>query len=99
MVMGTRAHQTALYVVFESELQMLADTPDAYTAQKETEFLKAVPATWDETRVVNGIPPKYITVARRGGPSGSSAVSPMRRGSWKYHSVPRRRCLRSPDLR
>ena len=67
MVMGTRAHQTALYVVFESELQMLADTPDAYTGQKETEFLKAVPATWDETRVVNGIPPKYITVARRRG--------------------------------
>jgi alpha-glucosidase len=67
IVMGTRAHQTALFVVFESELQMVADSPDAYTGQKETEFLKAVPATWDETRVVNGVPPKYITVARRRG--------------------------------
>ncbi|HEY2015797.1 MAG TPA: glycoside hydrolase family 97 catalytic domain-containing protein, partial [Bryobacteraceae bacterium] len=67
MVMGTRIHQTALFVVFESELQMVADTPDAYEGQKELEFLKAVPASWDETRVLNGVPPKYITVARRAG--------------------------------
>ena len=67
MAMGTRAHQTALYVVFESELQMVSDSPDAYDGQKETEFLKAVPASWDETRVVNGVPPKYITIARRRG--------------------------------
>jgi alpha-glucosidase len=67
MVMGTRAHQTALYVVFESELQMVSDSPDAYDGQKETEFLKAVPASWDETRVLNGVPPKYITIARRRG--------------------------------
>jgi alpha-glucosidase len=67
MVMGTRAHQTALFVVFESALQMVADHPDAYEGQKELEFLKAVPATWDETRVLNGVPPKYITIARRRG--------------------------------
>jgi alpha-glucosidase len=67
MVMGTRAHQTALFVVFESELQMVADSPDAYTGQKETEFLKAVPASWDETRVLNGVPPQYVVVARRRG--------------------------------
>jgi len=64
-VMGTRAHQTALFVVFESELQIVADSPDAYAGQKELEFLKAVPASWDETRVLNGVPPKYITIARR----------------------------------
>jgi alpha-glucosidase len=67
MVMGTRAHATALYVVFESELQMISDSPDAYDGQKELEFLKAVPTTWDETRVVSGEPPKYIAVARRSG--------------------------------
>jgi alpha-glucosidase len=67
MVMGTRAHHTALFVVLESELQMVSDSPDAYDGQKETEFLKAVPASWDETRVLNGVPPKYITVARRRG--------------------------------
>ncbi|MGA2328705.1 MAG: glycoside hydrolase family 97 protein [Bryobacteraceae bacterium] len=67
MVMGTRAHHTALYVVFESELQMVSDSPDAYDGQKETEFLKVVPASWDETRVLNGVPPKYVTIARRSG--------------------------------
>ena len=66
-VMGTRMHQTALFVVFESELQTVADNPAAYEGQKETEFLKAVPASWDETRVLNGVPGKYITIARRGG--------------------------------
>ena len=67
MVMGTRAHQTALYVVFESELQMVSDSPDAYDGQKELDFLKAVPASWDETRVLDGVPPKFVTVARRRG--------------------------------
>jgi len=67
MVMGTRAHQTALFVVFESGLQMVADHPAAYDGQKETEFLKAVPATWDETHVINGRPARFITIARRSG--------------------------------
>jgi alpha-glucosidase len=67
VVMHTRAHATALYVVFESELQMVADSPDAYDGQKELEFLRAVPASWDETRVLNGAPPKYVTIARRRG--------------------------------
>jgi alpha-glucosidase len=67
MVMHTRAHATALFVVFESGLQMVADSPDAYDGQKELEFLKAVPASWDETRVLNGVPSKYITIARRRG--------------------------------
>jgi len=66
-VMGTRAHQTALFVVFESALQMVADHPAAYDGQKETEFLKAVPATWDESRVINGRPARWITMARRNG--------------------------------
>jgi alpha-glucosidase len=67
MVMGTRAHQTALFVVFESPFQMVADYPGAYDGQKELEFLKAVPATWDETRVINGRPARFITMARRSG--------------------------------
>ena len=58
MVMHTRAHATALYVVFQSEFQIVSDSPDAYDGQKELEFLKAVPATWDETRVLNGVPPE-----------------------------------------
>jgi alpha-glucosidase len=66
-VMGTRTHQTAMFVVYESEFQIISDSPSAYEGQKELEFLKAVPASWDETRVLNGALGKYITMARRRG--------------------------------
>ena len=67
MVMGTRSHQTALYVVFESAFQMLADDPGAYEGQKELEFLRAVPSVWDETKVVSGKPGEHMAIARRRG--------------------------------
>ena len=66
-VMGTRTHQTAMFVVYESEFQIVSDSPSVYEGQKELEFLKAVPASWDETRFLNGAPGKYITLARRSG--------------------------------
>jgi len=66
-VMGTRSHQLALYVVFEGPFQMLSDHPGAYEGQKEMSFLSAVPATWDETRVLNGVVGEYVTIARRYG--------------------------------
>ena len=40
LAMGTRAHQLAMYVVYESPLQMLVDYPDAYRGQPGAEFLK-----------------------------------------------------------
>ena len=54
MSQGTRAHQLALYVVFESPLQMLADSPSNYRREPESmRFLDAVPTVWDETRVLD----------------------------------------------
>ncbi len=67
MVMGTRAHQTALFVVFESPFEMVSDYPEAYEGQKETAFLSAVPSSWDETRVLNAKVGDYITIGRRHG--------------------------------
>jgi len=67
MVMGTRAHQTALFVVYLSPFEMVSDHPGAYEGQKELKFLSAVPATWDETRVLTGKVGDYIAVARRKG--------------------------------
>jgi alpha-glucosidase len=67
LVMTTRAHQLAMYVVYESPLQMVADAPGAYRGQPGAEFLKEVPASWDETRVVAGEIGKYVVVARRKG--------------------------------
>lgn len=66
MSQGTRCHQLAMYVVYESPLQMLADSPSHYLEQPECmEFLSAVPTVWDETRVLNAAIGEYVTVARR----------------------------------
>jgi alpha-glucosidase len=67
MVHTTRAHQLALYVVFESAFQMLADYPENYKGTKELAFLRAVPVTWDETRVLSGMPGEHAVIARRKG--------------------------------
>jgi alpha-glucosidase len=67
MVMGTRAHQLAMYAVYEAPIQMVSDSPAAYKNQPAFDFIKAVPATWDETRVLNGVPGAYVTIARRHG--------------------------------
>jgi alpha-glucosidase len=65
MCQGTRAHQLAMYVVFESPLVMLSDYPESYDHHPEMEFLEKVPTAWDETKVLNGEPAKYVAIARR----------------------------------
>ncbi len=68
MAMGTRAHQLAMYVVYESPLQMLADSPSNYLREPEAmEFLGPVPSVWDETRVLEAKIAEYVVVARRSG--------------------------------
>jgi alpha-glucosidase len=64
-VMGTRAAQLAMYVIYEAPFQMVSDAPKAYEDQPSFEFIKHSPATWDESRVLNGLPAEYITMARR----------------------------------
>ncbi len=50
---GTRAFQMALFIIFESGLQMLADNPVYYYRELPcTEFITSVPVTWDETKVL-----------------------------------------------
>ncbi|MCU6453692.1 glycoside hydrolase family 97 protein [Sphingomonas sp. A2-49] len=66
-VQTTRAAELAKYVVFESPLQSVADSPDAYRGQPGLDFLAAVPASWDETRFVSGTMGESIVVARRRG--------------------------------
>jgi alpha-glucosidase len=68
MALGTRCHQLAMYVVFESPLQMLADSPSNYMREPEAmEFLAAVPSEWDDTRVLDARIAEYVAVARRNG--------------------------------
>lgn len=65
---GTRAYQMALFVVFESGLQMLADNPVYYYRERPcTEFISSVPVTWDETKVLHAKVGEAVVVARRKG--------------------------------
>jgi alpha-glucosidase len=68
MSQGTRCHQLAMYVVFESPLQMLADAPSNYYKEAECmKFLGPVPTVWDETVVLDAKVGDYVVVARRNG--------------------------------
>lgn len=65
---GTRAYQMALYVVFESNLQMLADNPTLYNMYPDCrDYIASCPVNWDETRVLAAEFGEYTVVARRKG--------------------------------
>ncbi len=65
---GTRVSQMAMYVVFESGVQMLADNPTLYYKNDEcTKFIASVPTTWDETKCLAAEVGKYVVVAKRKG--------------------------------
>ena len=67
-VMGTRAHQLAMPVVFFSPLQVMCDSPYSYRISPGgLDFWKAIPTVWDETRVIDGTPGDFIVIARRSG--------------------------------
>lgn len=66
-VMGTRCFQLAMMVVFESAFGVFCESPDNVRNQAGSDFLKGIPASWDETRVLEGMPGEYIAVARKSG--------------------------------
>ena len=68
MSQGTRCHQLALYIVLESPLNMLCDSPTNYEKEPDyTRFVAEIPTVWDETRVLQGEVGEYIVTARRKG--------------------------------
>ena len=68
MALGTRCQQLAMYVVYESPLQMLADSPSNYMREPEAmEFLSAVPTEWDDSKALDGKIAEYVAIARRSG--------------------------------
>jgi alpha-glucosidase len=65
---GTRAYQLALFVVFESGVQMLCDNPTLYYKNQDcTDFIKQVPVTWDETKALVAEAGEVVVVAKRKG--------------------------------
>lgn len=65
---GTRAYQMALFVLFESGIQMMADNPTLYYRNDEcTRFITQVPQTWDKTIALAAKVGEYAIVAKRKG--------------------------------
>ena len=68
MSQGTRCHQLAEYIVFESPMNMLCDSPSNYMKENECmSFISDIPTVWDDTKVISGEVSKYVVVARRSG--------------------------------
>ena len=68
MSQGTRAHQVAMYTLFDAPLQMLADSPSKYMKeQATTDFISQIPTVWDETIALDGQIGEYVVMARRKG--------------------------------
>lgn len=68
MSLGTRCRQLAMYVLYESPLQMLCDSPSLYLREPECmEFLAPVPTVWDRTLVLDAEIGERLIMARRNG--------------------------------
>jgi len=65
--MGTRCHQLAQLVIFETGFHVLGDYPDNYRNSPGSELFRDIPVSWDETRVLRAKPGDYIVIARRKG--------------------------------
>ena len=60
----TAAHQLALSVVFESGVQHIGDAPENIEYNIARDFLKTVPAAWDDTRCLEAVPDEYVSMVR-----------------------------------
>lgn len=98
-VMGTRARQLAMTVIYFSPLQVLCDSPQNYHGQPSLEFFRDLPSVWDETVVLEGEVARSIVIARRSGNrwylaamNGDDAMqlqAPLKflgEGKWMLHS-------------
>lgn len=66
-VMGTRARQLAMAVVYESPLTVFCDSPANYRGQPGIEFTRGLPTVWEETAVPSAEVARHVVVARRSG--------------------------------
>ncbi len=65
----TRGQALAMYVVYDSPLQMVSDAPETYRGAAGFDFIQRVPTAWDETRFLSGTPGRDIVLVRRQGGS------------------------------
>jgi alpha-glucosidase len=66
LTLGTRCNQLAMYVIYESPLQMLCDLPTHYYREPEAmAFLQVVPVEWTQTIPLHAKVGDYIAMARQ----------------------------------
>ena len=63
--MNTRAAELAKFVVYESPYMVCCDHPTNILGKVGADFLKEVPAEWDDTRFLGGYPGEWGAIARR----------------------------------
>ena len=66
-VIGTRARELAMTVVFESPLLVLCDHPANYRGALGVEYFRGLPTVWDETVVLSAELARHLVIARRSG--------------------------------
>lgn len=68
MSQGTRGHQTAAYVVYDSPFTMLCDSPSLYIKNQDwVDFVTALPVVFDSTKILDGTMGEYIVTMRNHG--------------------------------
>jgi alpha-glucosidase len=68
MAAGTRCHQAAMFVIYESPVQLFSGNPSQGLLEPRfMELLGSVPTTWDTTIVLDGKIGDYIITARKKG--------------------------------
>ena len=66
-VIGTRARELALCMIYDSPLRTICDLPEFYENQPGIEYLRDLPTVWDETRALDGDIGEFLVMARRSG--------------------------------
>ncbi len=65
---GTRAHQLAMFVVYDNPMQIFSGNPSqGYQEIPFMELLGSIPTNWDETKIIDAKVSKYIVSARQKG--------------------------------
>lgn len=68
MSQGTRCHQLAMFVVYDSPMQIFSGNPSqGYMEPQFMELLGGLPTTWNETKILEAKVSDYIITARKKG--------------------------------
>jgi alpha-glucosidase len=66
MSQGTRCHQLAMFVVYDSPMQIFSGNPSQGLLEPEfMNLLGSIPTTWDETQILEAEVSDYIITARK----------------------------------